>query len=278
MTEKTDRTGYNDHYKDNLSDLIKINSKEEYINAYGNTRIGPYYCSGNTKGFVRGEAIKRLLNLIESRGQKNEELTILDAGFGQGELSIYLGCLGFNVIGIDISSEAKECADNLAEKVGVSDKCNFRAESLEKTSISDSSIDYVIGHASLHHFIKYEAVPNEFRRVMKNGAKGFFADAFGENKLYHLFHDKEKMRRLGDVTLTKDLIESYFNGFSPKIVPTDWFVMLDKLYIKIFPKSLYGFVRKLSKLHNSLDRSIKGDSRIALRLSGAVITEISNSK
>ena len=65
------------------------------------------------------------------------------------------------------------------KKVGVSDKCDFRAESLEKISINDSSINYIIGHASLHHFIKYEAVPNEFRRVMKNEAKGFFADSFG---------------------------------------------------------------------------------------------------
>jgi len=276
--EKTDRAGYDDHYKDNLSGLDGSRTRDEYIKAYGSTRIGPYYHSGNTKGYVRGEAIRRLLDAIESSGQKEEELTILDAGFGQGELSVYLGCLGLNVIGVDISSEAKECAEYLAGKVGVSDKCDFRAESLENTSIKESSVDYVIGHASLHHFIKYEGVPDELRRVMKNGAKGFFADSFGENRLYHLFHDKEKMQRLGDVTLTKNLIESYFKGFSPKIIPTDWFVMLDKLYLKIFPRAFYGFARQLSRLNNWLDRCIKGNSRIALKLSGAVITEITNSK
>ena len=206
--KKTDRTGYDDLYKENLSDLSEITDCDRYIHTYMQTRIGPYFRSGNTKGYVRGEALNRLIADADQLGIPREEINVLDAGSGQGELSVYLACLGFNVIGVDISSEARACGEYLAAKVGVRCRCNFHAESLEHISIGDSSVHFVIGHASLHHFIKYEGVPDELRRVLKEGGKGFFSDAFGENKIYHLFHDKEQMSRLGDVTLTKKLIES----------------------------------------------------------------------
>ena len=201
-------------------------------------------------------------------------MLILDAGSGQGELSVYLACLGFNVIGVDISSEAKACGEHLASSVGVENNCSFHVESLENISIGDSSVDYVIGHASLHHFIKYNGVPRELKRVLKKGGKGYFADAFGENKLYHIFHDKEKMERLGDVTLTKELIELYFSDFDVKIIPTDWFVMLDKLYQKLLPNSFMPLIKTLSYSHNWIDRKIPTSSRISLFLSGSVLTEI----
>lgn len=272
--EKTDKEGYNDLYKDNLSGLDNIRTCDDYIREYESTRIGPYYKSGNTKGYVRGLAISQLFDDIKSKKQHFDDITILDAGFGQGELSVYLACLGFNVIGIDISAEAKDCAQKLASNVGVSAKCDFHAESLEKTTLKDSSVDYVIGHASLHHFIKYDGVPIEFKRVMKKGAKGYFADSFGENRLYHIFHNKEKMKRLGDVILTKQLIESYFEGFNVLIKPTDWFVMLDKLFLKIVPAPFKKTARYLSRVYNFFDRKIENSSRLFLFLSGSVVTQI----
>lgn len=273
--KKTDKAGYDEEYKNNYSNLIRATSPDEYMSDYENVCISPYCKGGNTKGYVRGEAIRRLLDTVKSQGGKNENITVLDAGFGQGELSVYLGCLGFNVIGIDISSEAKKCADQLAERVGVKEKCDFRAESLEDTSIDESSIDYIIGHASLHHFIKYDGVPGEFLRVLKTGGKGYFADSFGENKLYHIFHDKEKMERLGDVTLTKTLIESYFNDFDVRIIPTDWFVMLDKLYMRLLPGKFQPVVKHISLFHYWIDRKISATPRASLFLSGSVLTEIS---
>jgi len=272
--EKTDRAGYDAHYKENLSSLCEITNPDEYVRTYVQTRLGPYFESGNTKGYVRGAAIDRLICAADQFDIPRDDIYVLDAGSGQGELSVYLACLGFNVIGVDISSEAKACGEHLAAKIGVDHKCNFRADSLEQISIEDSSIDFVIGHASLHHFIKYEGVRGELHRVLKGGGKGFFADSFGENKLYHLFHDKEQMTKLGDVTLTKCLIEQYFENFDLKITPTDWFVMFDKLLLKLFPKRWTPLVRTISRVNNSIDRRIPSSSKIALFLSGAVLTEI----
>lgn len=273
-TDKTDKVGYNQHYKSNISALSELRSASDYQTIYESTRIGPYYKSGSTKGYVRWASVKRLVDDARAHGKPFEEITVLDAGSGQGELSVYLACLGFSVIGVDISDEAKKCSEFLARNVGVSDRCRFFAESLESTSIPDKSIDYIIGHASLHHFIKYDGVPAEFNRIMKAGAKGYFADSFGENKLYHLFHNKDKMRRLGDVTLTKSLVEKYFDAFKVELTPTDWFVMLDKLYLKVLPNAAVPVVKKISSVHHWIDRRISPSSRVALYLSGAILTEI----
>ncbi len=272
--KKTDRVGYDEEYQGNFSDLCNIKSIPEYVDAYQSSNIDPYYKSKNTKGYVRGEAINNLISNADRQGYPHDKILILDAGSGQGELSVYLACLGFNVIGIDISNEAKACGEHLASSIGVQDNCSFHAESLEKTSLNDSSVDYIIGHASLYHFIKYDDVPHEFNRILKRRGKGYFADAFGENKLYHIFHDKEKMERLGDVTLTKKLIESYFSDFDVSITPTDWFVMLDKLYMKLLPNSFMPLIKKLSYFHNFIDRKIPASSRLSLFLSGSVLTEI----
>ncbi len=272
--KKTDRASYDKVYAGSTSNLSRVENISEYIDAYQSSNIGPYYKTGNTKGFVRGESIKYLIASAESRDIPRNDICVLDAGSGRGELSVYLACLGFNVTGVDISSEAKACGENLASSVGVENNCKFLAESLENITIEDSSIDYVIGHASLHHFIKYSGVPHEFKRVLKREGKGYFADAFGENKLYHIFHDKEKMERLGDVTLTKNLLEDYFSDFKLNITPTDWFTMLDKLYLKVLPKTYSSIVKNISALHYWLDRKIPAKTRMSLFFSGAVLTEI----
>ncbi len=273
--KKTDKEGYTEYYKNKVSPLIeKCKNSDEYIEYYEGNRISPFYKGGSSKGYVKGLAVSKLLEASSALGVKRERLTILDAGFGLGELSTYLACKGFNVIGVDISNTACQSATELSKQIGVSEKCTFLAESLEETSVADSSIDFIIGHASFHHFIKYEKIPKEFHRVMKEGAKGFFADSFGENKLYHLFHNKERMERLGDVILTKKLIDNYFACFKVDLIPTDWFVMLDKFYVKMLPKKLRSYMRQLSKVHFWLDRKIPSSSRISLFFSGSVMTAI----
>jgi ubiquinone/menaquinone biosynthesis C-methylase UbiE len=270
---KVDKAAYDVHYRDSISRFIDVKDKEEYINLFENKHLKPFYAGGKTKSYVRHLATQAILTRTQALGVSPSNITVLDAGCGRGELSAYFGCKGFRVIGVDISETACDCARDLATHIGVASQCVFLAESLEKLSVEDNCIDFIIGHGALHHFIKYEGVPSEFLRVMKKGAEGYFADSFGENKLFHLFHNKERMERLGDVILTKSLIENYFVDLELQIFPTDWFVMLDKLYQKILPKSLEGIVRKLSKIHFTIDRIIP-ICRPTLYLSGAVMTTI----
>lgn len=274
IRKKSDKSGYDKIYKNRVSSLSVISHPEEYVKTYERIGLSPFFKGGVTKGFVRGLATFELIKSADNKCVDRSEITIIDAGCGLGKLSVYLACKGFNVIGIDISDAACIACKYLAEKVGVTENCKFLAESLEEISVSSSSIDYIIGHASLHHFIKYERVPKEFMRVLKNRGEGFFADSFGENKIYSIFHNRGKMKRLGDVPLSKKLIKKYFLGFNVEIKPTDWFVMLDKFYQKFLPHRYHSQIRKLSRIHFWIDRKIDTSSRIALFLSGAVLTKI----
>ena len=268
---KNDEKGYNEYYK---GDLFYGGFNKDEFKSIFESQLKPFSQGGITKGYVRGMSTRMLLKAASASGVNKNEITVLDAGCGLGGLSVYLALQGFNVIGIDIAKEACQASYNLAEGLGVIDRVKFHAASLEEIPLSNSSIDFIIGHASLHHFIKYEQVPTEFHRVLKKDGEGFFADSFGENKIYSIFHDKEKMQRLGDVSLTKEMITTYFSNLNPIIIPTDWFVMIDKLYIKILPSSATPILRKISKLHFWLDRKIPNQSRLALSLSGSILTRI----
>lgn len=275
VAEKTDKDTYNKIYKEKKM-LANVSSKEAFCNSY-NKELTPFFKGGIAKGYARGLAIKQLLESADATGKNYKDITVLDAGCGLGGLSCYLALNGFNVIGIDISKEACKKCENLSEILEVSDHCTFYPTSLESIPLNSSSVDFIIGHASLHHFIKYEEVPRELYRVLKNGGKGFFVDSFNENKLYRVFHNKKEMKRKGDVLLTKNNVTTYLEDFNTIIIPIDWFVMLDKLYLKIFPRSIkpiLRILRKISKLHFWLDRKISVKSRIALYFSGTILTVI----
>lgn len=86
------------------------------------------------------------------------------------------------------------------------------------------------------------------------------------------------MEQMGDCLLTKDMIMNYYKEFDAVIIPTDWFVMLDKLFVKVLPSSIKLILRKISKFYFWLDRKIPVNSRVALFLSGSIVTVIKNSK
>jgi len=245
-----------------------------YAAHFQRTRMEPLYLSGNEKGYVKGQCWKRLERALRATGRSPGALTVLDAGCGLGELSVFLACQGFQVVGVELSPRACEHAAALAERYGVGARCRFLAASLESLPLPDASVDGVIGHASLHHFIKYPGVPAELRRVMRPGAEGHFADSFGEFPGYHVFHRKAAMARLGDVILTRRMLEDYFQDFELTLTPTDWFVMLDKIGQRYLPARAQPAVRALSRLHFALDRRIPARSSLALRLSGSVLTSI----
>jgi ubiquinone/menaquinone biosynthesis C-methylase UbiE len=252
VAKMSDKTGYDEYYKGR-------EQKYPGDEAFCRTSLLAYSKGGsNPRGYARGLATSMLL----ARAKPGD--TVLDAGCGLGNTSIYLANQGLNVVGVEISEEGCAVARRKAAAAGAS--VEFLAESLEQTSIPDRSVDHIVGYGSLHHFIKYN-VPPEFKRILKPGGEGFFADSFGENKLFQLFHDKAKMERLGDVNLTRQMLREYFADFELEIIPTDWFAMLDKLYQKFLPQPI---VRTLAKAHYFLDRKLP----LPLGLAGVIVTHI----
>jgi ubiquinone/menaquinone biosynthesis C-methylase UbiE len=230
--------------------------------------LGGWHLDGN----VRGIAIEQMLQDIE-RIKETSKLTILDAGSGMGGLSVYLACLGFNVIGVDISETACRHAEELAQKYGLSRKCTFLCESLEKISIPDASIDIIVGLHTFHHFIKYNGVPAEFNRILKQTGKGYFAYGFGENPIYKIFHDKKKMQKLGDVVLNKKLIEHYFGLFDVSIYPIDLFSMINKFIVRLFGWKSAKYWRSTSRIVRLIDFAMP-KTRLILFLSGTIMTTV----
>jgi SAM-dependent methyltransferase len=272
---KNDKAGFEEFYGNHdAASVPHFKSSTDFAEHFERTSLSPFYNGGSYKGYGKWLAVQEIVKSAEAKNRARSEITVLDAGSGMGKLSIYLASIGFNVIGVEISEEGCAAATKIAVEVGVSDTVTFLAQSLESVTVETDSIDFVIGSAALHHFIKYDGVPAEFKRIMKPGAMGFFVDAYSENPLYRLFHNREKMERLGDVLLNKPLIEDYFSEFEVRLLPTDWFVMLDKFYTKLLPKKLEPMIRRISRVHYNLDRKMPTNNRVALWLSGAVLTSI----
>lgn len=274
IKDHPDRSGFDQYYQTKGGELSGITEPAAFIKAY-EKRNRPFHQGGGLKGHAQQLAVRTLINRCAELGRRPEDATVVDCGYGRGSLSIYLACKGFNVIGVDISETARANATATASNVGnISTHCRFLAENLEKTSIENESVDFIIGFGALHHFIKYPGVPAEFRRIMKQGAEAYFVDAFGENRLFHIFHDKKEMERLGDVILNKPLIEEYFQDFEISLTPADWFTMFDKLWLTLLPKPFTPAIRMLSRLNFAIDRMIPEKSRLALYLSGTCLTRI----
>ena len=263
MAELSDETGYNNHYKG--ARVVIADNPQDYIEEY-EKRFLQRFADG---GWVfSGAQLKSAMERLEAHGAR----TVLDAGSGKGELSVYLACKGFEVTGIEISEEGVKVASDLAERVGV--KCDFRAASLSETGLPDNSIDAIIGRNTLHHFIKYDAVPAEFRRITTENALAVFVDPFGENVFKNVFQNKKKMAILGDVLLTKEGIQEFFDQEKVEIEPSNWFTLLDKLLIRKVGWKHKEAIRKVARITQKLDDAIPRN-RATLWLAGSSVTQVS---
>jgi SAM-dependent methyltransferase len=268
-----DRRAHNELYAATAGAGLSAPTPSDYLAAYEARHMTPFHAGGTTKGYVRGLATRRLLARLEDR-RPGDAATILDAGCGTGELSRYLACRGHRVVAVDLSEVGCELGRRRAVRLGLGPRCRFIVADLSCLPLRDESVDFVIGHASLHHFIKDPGAAAELRRVMRAGAEGFFADSFGENPLFALLRTRRRMRRLGDVPLTRSRILRFFREFRVTLEPTDWFVMLDKLYLRLCRGRAPRLLRRLSRLHFALDRRVPAGSRLSLGLAGAVLTTI----
>jgi len=98
---KKDKEGHDQLYGLTVSSLAHVSNQNDYIAEFEATKISPYGDGGCSKGYVRGLAVRELIKAADATGIPRHQLTVIDAGCGVGELSVYLACKGFNVIGVD---------------------------------------------------------------------------------------------------------------------------------------------------------------------------------
>lgn len=140
----------------------------------------------------------------------------IDLGCGTGNHSIYLGSIGFDVTGIDISPTAIKIAKEKAKKKGV--KCNFFViNALSKLNEIMSTFDFAYDWELLHHIF-----PEQRRIYVKNvyeilnpGAK-YLSVCFSEKDPGFGGSGKCRKTQLGTILYfsseneLRDLFERYF--------------------------------------------------------------------
>ncbi len=118
---------------------------------------------------------------------KNKQ--ILELGSGRGEFSVALAKLGGSVTGIDTGEYLIELSKKTAELNKV--KCDFFAGSITKLPFEESTFDFVVGNAILHHLPKKGVVESvtEAYRVLKPGGMAFFTECIENSKLFDLLQN-----------------------------------------------------------------------------------------
>ena len=107
------------------------------------------------------------------KGRFNPAMRVLDAGCGGGRNLIYFLRCGYDVCGVDLSTEAvahvRALASGLAPHLPAD---NFRVEAVEEMSFADAGFDLVISSAVLH-FARdeehWQGMLGEMWRVLKPG-------------------------------------------------------------------------------------------------------------
>lgn len=113
-------------------------------------------------------------------------IKVLDFACGNGENGIMAAKFGATVIGIDLSPEGLENAEDNARTAGVESLCTYEAMDGENMAFADDTFDYIVVYGALHH-VDLDRAMGECRRVLKPGGEMLALEALRHNPLIHLY-------------------------------------------------------------------------------------------
>ena len=117
-------------------------------------------------------------------------LRILDAGCGQGDLTLHLLQQGANVTALDVSPGMIEVVRSRASRLpDTGGQLATVAAPLEQSELPDASFDLVLGKYILHH-IDVSSGALELRRVLRPGGRAIFIENAGDNRLLIFARDR----------------------------------------------------------------------------------------
>lgn len=124
-------------------------------------------------------------------------LRVLEYGCGTGWVTAELASMGAIVDSFDISTQSIDKTWEELRKHGLESRCTLKKMTAEKLEYPDETFDVVFGFAILHHLDLAKSLP-ELRRVMKPGAKGFFAEPLGTNPFINAYRNRTPQFRTPD--------------------------------------------------------------------------------
>lgn len=146
----------------NFIDAEKLSGQElkqiDYFGRAENVTTADYWLEEWQKSFIR-----RFLENFQSVEGK----VILDAGVGQGYMTIELAKMGAKILACDLSVLALLRLQKIAKKIGVLENILFIACSLEKLPVKSNTVDGVVSNAVLEHISGEERAIAELGRVAK---------------------------------------------------------------------------------------------------------------
>lgn len=169
------------------------------------------------KGDIRLAVLKRDLNQYlhsifeQSVAQGYKRMRILDAGGGQGQLSVQLAQLGHDVVLCDISLEMLKLAQKNIEETGVQNNIELRHCSVQQLSAEEhGSFDLVLSHAVLEWVFAPEELLANLSSLLNS--EGVFSLTF-----YNV--NSIKMKNLLRTNFSK-VIEDDYQGYRGSLTPT----------------------------------------------------------
>lgn len=108
---------------------------------------------------------------------------ILDAGCGQGDLTLHLLQQGAKVTALDVSPGMIDLVRRRAQRLpDQGGELRTVAAPLEESNLPNAGFDLVLGKFILHH-IDVESGAHELRRVLRPGGRAIFIENAGDNAL-----------------------------------------------------------------------------------------------
>ncbi|MCH7568124.1 MAG: methyltransferase domain-containing protein [Nanoarchaeota archaeon] len=150
------------------------------------------------KNITEKEAQVLMQELVAKKLRLVSKDVVLDAGCGQGVVSVFLAKRnGCKIEGITIVPFEINKANLLAKKLNVSDKVNYSLMNYNKMKFNNSYFDCIYTTETLSHSIDVQKTLKEFFRVLKKGGRvAFFEYTLAEDKDF----SKYEMKILNKIT------------------------------------------------------------------------------
>lgn len=121
---------------------------------------------------------------------------VLDYCCGNGDFSLWLGEVGANAYGIDISPVSIHNATTVVVRKGLSDRVTFRVMDAEATEFTDNYFDYAVVNGVLHH-LDLKRAYSELARILKPEGIVIATEALRHNVFIHLYRKMTPHLRTG---------------------------------------------------------------------------------